>query len=142
MVQDIRRIILSETELAAAIESYRRVTPDFLPTGTMKSCKPCDLQHIAVLVEVAAGNTVKDVELKLSCGDLLRPLIRFCLENNIMLPRDGKKAVMIANGLIALHVTLDLDVDCTELVNPMRTSHIAGMSPADLLPKTAQAAKR
>ncbi len=137
MVQDMRRIILSEEELVSAIESYRRMTPSFLPEGTVKTCAPSDA-HVSVTLQVPAGNSTNDVELKLSCADLLKPLIRFCLENNIILPRDGKKVALISQGQVILGITLDLNVDCSEFISPMRLSHLANLSPADLMPKMAK----
>ena len=124
MVQDIRRIILSEEEITSAIESYRRMTKGFLPEGIISSCKACDEQNVSIMMKAADGNTANDVELKLSCADLLRPLVRFCLENNIMLPRDGKKTALISKNQIMLCITLDLDFDLTETAKPMSISHL------------------
>ncbi|MBI3419163.1 MAG: hypothetical protein HY053_03415 [Proteobacteria bacterium] len=38
---------------------------------------------------------------------LLDPLIHFCIENNILLPRRGRKSVIFEDGLPALYVEMD-----------------------------------
>jgi hypothetical protein len=131
MVMDIRRVTLSEYELTAALVSYQRVTPEFYPTGKIIDCKPtADGKILATLENDSQSPRRWEVTLKPS--DALKPLIRFCLENNIMLPRNGQKSVSIADNRVALYVVLNLDVDLAGSLDPMRVTHLNAVTPADL----------
>jgi hypothetical protein len=131
MVMDIRRITLTEYELTAALMSYQRVTPEFYPSGKIVECKPTNDGKILAILE-NDSQSPRRWEVTLKAVEALKPLIRFCLENNVMLPRNGQKSVSIADNRVALYVVLNLDVDIAGSLDPMRVTHLNSVSPADI----------
>ena len=125
MVQELRRVILSEEELRCALESFRRVAPTFLPPGTIETCAPTSGDELHVVINFTSDSASSKSEVKLSCAALLKPIIRFCIESNIMLPRDGKKSIMLTNSQVTLCISLDLNIDLAEHIKPLYMSQLA-----------------
>jgi hypothetical protein len=122
MVREVRGIMLSLDEVQNAFVCYQRMTPHFLPHSLIKGCKT-ETDGVTLMVETASGgnSTQRSSELTLRGIDVLRPLIRYCIENNIMLPREGRKSVLIKKDLIALHIEL-IAVGHGAPSGPMRVS--------------------
>lgn len=68
MVQDVRRVILSEEELISALDAYRRLHPEFLPEGTIDRCQCLETNDVQVSI---LGASAQNAITKLSCGTLL-----------------------------------------------------------------------
>lgn len=126
MVQDIRNIVLSMDEILTAFEGYKRITPSFLPNAEILDCKIKD-KGVVLTTESNQDNVPKRQEVAYQGIDVLKPLIRFCIENNIMLPRDGKKSILYEESAIIMHVELDLSQDMPTVVSPMQMSHAEKM---------------
>jgi hypothetical protein len=123
MAQDIRNIILSLDEVLSAFACYQRVTPAFLPGSAIVGCKTLN-NAIVLSVETLQDDIKQNSELCLAGIDLMRPLIRFCIENNIMLPREGRKSLMIESDKIIMHIELDLNAEMPATVSPMHLKHL------------------
>ena len=130
MVQEVRDIILSLDEVAGAFESYRRMTPGFVPAGSVIT--GCATSGESVVVQYAV-DTAPSTQNSLTCSgaDVLRPMIRYCIENNIMLPRDGKKSILFEKDCVKMHIELDLHTDLPAALNPMRINHMNGVPPKE-----------
>lgn len=126
MARDIRNIILSLDEIQSAFTCYQRVTPEFLPASTIVGCKTL-ANAIVLSVETPQGETLESSELCVTGIDLMRPLIRFCIENNIMLPREGRKSLIIEPDKIILHIELDLAAEMPAALSPMHLKHLEMM---------------
>ena len=128
MVQEIRKIILSMDEVLTAFDGYQRITPGFVPEGKIVDCRTADP---SVILIVAVDGSTSGQKREVACQglDLLRPMIRFCIENNIMLPFSGKKSIIVEKDNITLLIELDLLSDLPALVRPMSTSHLEKLSP-------------
>ena len=124
MVQDIRKIGFTNNELLTAFECYGRTTPKFLPGGKILSCNPVDDDGVNIRIAMEYGSTVHEVEFIYRGNDVLKPLILFCIENNIMLPRDGRKSFAIVEGRAIVTIELDLDLDLTAAMAPLTNEHI------------------
>ena len=111
MVQEVRRIILSQAEIICAFDSYRRMSPQFLPLGQIIDCKPQNNGSVLLLLDIPAGSGFHQTEITLKDTDVLLPIIRFCLENNIMLPKAGKKSIIVNNNVLALDIKINMDTD-------------------------------
>ncbi|MDD3288176.1 MAG: hypothetical protein PHX43_04125 [Alphaproteobacteria bacterium] len=120
MAQEIRNIILSPEELVATVESYRRTTPHFLPDGKIVECKALNDESIVVGVETTYGNSTQRADFTFKAADFFKPLLRFCLENNIVLPFGGKKFVSIVNGSVSLQIVLRMDAEVMDNVSPLQ----------------------
>jgi hypothetical protein len=107
MVEEVRKIMLSMDEIKAAYEAYRVTAPGFLPEGTILGCQTRE-DAVIVSIDASSSDTKKQYEVILRGIDVLRPLIRFCIENSIMLPRDGKKSVLIDKTRIVLVIELTM----------------------------------
>ena len=131
MVMDIRRITLTEFELTAAMIAYQRVTPEFYPMGKIVDCRPTNDGKILATLE-NDSQSPRRWEITFKPVEALKPLIRFCLENNVMLPRNGQKSVSVADSRVALYVVLNLDVDLAGSLDPLRVTQLNSVTPADL----------
>jgi hypothetical protein len=126
MVQEVRKIVLSLEEVQCAFEGYQRITPDFLPKGVIADCQTSD-DGVVLTVEQAYGGALQNSQIVCKGLNVLKPIIRFCIENNIMLPRDGKKTIIVSKDSVTMHIELDLYTDLPSSLNPMRISHLKGL---------------
>ncbi len=133
MVQEVRRIMLTPEELVSAFESYRRMTPGFLPEGRIVSCIPLGDGAIKVLLKMPENTLPTKSEFVFKDMDAVNPLIRFCIENNIMLPRSGQKSLFIKDGTASLYVVLNLNIDLAGYLSPMRVDQTKAVSPGDIV---------
>ena len=116
MVQELRRISFTKAETLAALEGYRRMTENFLPPGTITAFEMLS----ATSIKVAIQTDLPTPEVIILQEDkVAQPLIRFCLENNIPLPRSGRKSVTVTPEAVCLTVALDLDTHLAD--SPDRT---------------------
>lgn len=113
MPRETRQIALSDDELIQAIRSYRRMQPDFLPQGPVLRAsftRTEDLDtRLTVAVRMRYGASEQEVEVQLQEADLLPLLVRFCLENNIPVPRRGEKKAQLIDGAAVLHIEFSTD---------------------------------
>ena len=137
MVQESRKITFSTSELGAAFEAYGCRTPKFLPTGKLIACELVDEDGVKLSFAMEYGCSTHDVEFIYRGLDVLRPLILFCIENNIMMPRDGRKAFSIIDGQAVLQIDLDLDIDLSSTTAPLTSEHIRLIKDNGVMQKTA-----
>jgi hypothetical protein len=126
MVQEVRKIVLSTDELITAYEAHRRMTPHFLPEGKIIGCHMSS--NGTVTVTLAQSDGLPPTFVTFKGMDVVKPLIRFCLENNVILPRDGRKSLSVTEGGATLCVTLNLHVDMVDSFVPMRTVHMTALT--------------
>jgi hypothetical protein len=121
MVQEVRRIILSKDELISALDCHGRRTPNFIPAGKIAAIDPAGDHGIAIRVVAMADDYELSATLTMRDTRLLMPVIRYCIENNIWLPPQGRKSIEIRGGEVALCIEIDtdIDIDCP-MSGPMR----------------------
>lgn len=107
MVQEVRRIMFSNDELIAAYESHARMSSGFLPEGTIINCKP---QNGCVLVTIS-GPSGHVSDLLFHEPEAIRPLIRYCLEHNILLPKGGQKSLFCKDGCASLYIVYSPEME-------------------------------
>ena len=93
MPREIRHIMFSIEELELALKSYNRIEKKKLYHGTLTGCQIEPGKGISFTLaedQEAVGTKTKNV---LEFSVLLEPLVRFCIENNIVLPRASNKIV-------------------------------------------------
>ena len=110
MPQEYRLITLSNEELGVALASHRRVNPDFLPPGVM-TVFLVTATGLEVTVAGADGATQRS---SLDFAALAEPLITFCLDSNIKLPRAAEKRAVVSDGALALEMRLDSEAAALE----------------------------
>jgi hypothetical protein len=105
MPWEARQIGLSTAELLDAVQSYRRRVEDFLPRGQITRCVPSDAA-VQVTVEASYSGTTHKLDYQIDPETLREVAVRFCIANNIPIPRAGEKRVRITGEGIVLEITL------------------------------------
>lgn len=106
MVKELRKIILDNEEFVAALESYKRTNFEFLPAGKVIQCTLKANEPVVVGLETSSFNKIKTTDFTFSPPELMEPLIRFCIENNVMLPRNSRKSVLIGDNQAVLFLQI------------------------------------
>jgi hypothetical protein len=107
MARERRKIILSKREVIDAVRSFRRVNHGFLPFGNIVDCTIAGNGGVSVAIAMAYGQETREMSFALKESDVLELLIRFCIENNIRIPKHGAKAPVVVDGELALAIRLD-----------------------------------
>jgi hypothetical protein len=105
MPWEARQIGLSIAEVLDAIQSYRRRVEDFLPRGQITRCVPMDAA-MQVTVDASYSGTTHKLDYQIDPDTLREIAVRFCIENNIPIPRSGEKKVRVTSEGIVLEITL------------------------------------
>ena len=107
MAVELRRIILSRDELSSALVSFRRANEGSIPAGAIKDCEVGRDATCLIKIEPSSdsGDAMRDVTI--APPTLTDVLIRFCLENNVALPRSGRKRAVGHAGQAALEIHVD-----------------------------------
>ncbi len=124
-MQDLRRVSFSKEELLCAFEAYSRKTPGFLPEGLLLNCTPRLTTEEGCSISATINTPSGNKELVFRDTEVLQVLILFCIENNVMLPRDGQKLFVVMDAHACLLVELNLDLDLG--LDPMTTEDIANL---------------
>jgi len=109
MVKEMRKIILSTDEIIAALDSYKRTNFEFLPPGKITHCVLKNGAPVTVGIETMYANKIQTTEFNLEPAKLLDPLIRFCIENNIVLPLNSRKSALVGEDQAALFIQMNTD---------------------------------
>jgi hypothetical protein len=109
-----RQIMLSEAEVLHAVQIYRRVCPEFLPHGEVTGLTlvpKSDGGGVQLTIDFSMiyGKTRQTISIQAVETDVVDLLIRCCLENNIPIPRAGRKSATVMNGMLALIICSDDD---------------------------------
>lgn len=104
MPLELRKIFLTGDELIDGLKSFRRVNEDFLPQGDIVSTKINEDLTVGVSVRAAYRGGTQDADFTVGKDDLLEILIRFCIENNIPIPRQGAKKVIGVSNRLGLEI--------------------------------------
>ena len=105
MPWETRQIGLSNAEVLDAVQSYRRRVEDFLPRGQITRCVPLEAA-VQVTVEASYSGTTHKLDYQIDADTLREVAVRFCIENNIPIPRSGDKKVRITGEGIVLEIAL------------------------------------
>ena len=114
MIHEIRQIIFSTEEIKRAFISYRKVVPEFMPNGEVTGCNPAPNGEVSLDVTVRNDNQIIMKKILMKRIDVVKPIIRFCVDCGIKLPRQGKKSITVGEGTITLVVQLTTQVELIE----------------------------
>ncbi len=106
MATELRRIFFDPAELLEATQSYLRANVEIIGAVTVVSVKAGKDGSLAVgfVRPTQPGQPQGDITLQPE--QALDLLVRFCLENNIPMPRQGTKAAVACGDSIALQIKL------------------------------------
>lgn len=120
MAAELRYIVLSNGEVESGIQAYRRMNSDFLPAGDITSWTVNDDQTMTIEMDVKGGSTVNHVTFTVDGDEVTAILVRFCIENNIVVPRAGRKDWHLQGGKVTLRIRLN-DKELTTAYDEMET---------------------
>jgi hypothetical protein len=110
LVREFRRIKPNRQELILALEAHNRMTLDFPPVG-----KILELIGLGDAIEIKMSVMSDDYDLVATMtrrgNRLLIPIIRYCVENNVTLPRAGTKPIDIEEDGLSLCIAIDTEMD-------------------------------
>ncbi len=109
MIQETRTIVFGSEDLLKAINSYRQHKTGFLPPGKILYYKTND-GGVFVGIEMTYSGKKDKLDIPVSRQHLLDLLVRFCIENNIVLPARGVKNVSFREGQAVLRIELETEV--------------------------------
>ena len=93
-----------------AIVAYDRMSPDPIIAGQVVGCRLEENQPVQTTNRIVEKDEPTEITMTLKPLFLRRALVRYCIENNIMIPRDSEKTVAVRKGKIALVIKMPLDV--------------------------------
>jgi hypothetical protein len=108
MPREIRQIILSKEEFTGAIKSYRRTAQDALPHGDIESYRVTTAGSVQLNMKTYYGGGQQNITIDLSSKHIIEILVRFCIENNIMIPKNSNKSYQVQGDEISLVITMDM----------------------------------
>jgi hypothetical protein len=126
-MEELRRIMFSNEELLCAFRSFARKTPTPPLSEDILSCSPVEDPSSGSIIKIevkASPDNPNASEVVYASAEVLPRLVLFCLANNIMLPRFGKKTFEVFNSRASLVVRLNLEFDLSFEEAPMRSEDI------------------
>lgn len=107
MPKELRRIILSDAEMKLAVRSFLRSQASSNSDYAIQAVNVADDAGPVLECIGKSATTDTTTTIRLDKENLQKILVRFCLENNIAIPRAGRKTVVVNGGSIALQIALD-----------------------------------
>ena len=107
MASELRQIVLSTEEFTSSLNSFRRTHADFLPTGEIVKWEAGDNGTLDITVNIKGGSTINKMTFTVEPDDIIDILVRFCMENNIPVPRAGDKKWRSCDKGITLSISLN-----------------------------------
>ena len=109
MPSEIRHIVFSPAEVAAAIREYRRHVGRPLPTGTLRRFE----MHpgnggVRASFDIIADHTIPAASWDVGSAEISEALILYCGAHNIPLPTGGIKTLQRFGESLLLIVTVNL----------------------------------
>lgn len=108
MPREIRQIILSKEEFSGAIKSYRRAAQDALPQGDIESYCVSPAGTVQINMKTYFGGSQQNITIDLNSNHIVKILVRFCIENNIMIPKNSDKKFQLQGSEVFLVITMDM----------------------------------
>ena len=109
MPSEIRHIVFSAAEVAAAIREYRRHVGRPLPTGTLRRFEMMPGKGgVRASFDIAPENAVPTQSWEVGGAELTDALILYCGAHNIPLPSAGGKALQRFGDSLLFIVTVNL----------------------------------
>ena len=106
MPREHRQIIFAEDELLSAMIAHDRTLESKVIEGEAVACAVGAGPIVELESRVRDGNVWRNQKISLPLEFVLHSLIRYCLENNIMIPRAGRKTVALNDGDVCLEISI------------------------------------
>ena len=106
MPKELRQIIFSHRELTHAVVAHNRIAEDKVLYGDLASCTLGEDLIIRAECRIRDGGTVRSLQVNLTEDFTREALIRYCLENNIPIPRSGSKQLRLIEDEACLEISI------------------------------------
>lgn len=103
MAREFHQIVFSLDEVMRAVSAYRRNHPDFLPAGTVKR-HVLSGTKLTLSIELTYAGNRQIMDFVLDASQLADPIVKFCAENNIAVPRADRRNMKFANNELILEL--------------------------------------
>lgn len=103
MPQEFHRIVFSIDEVVRAVSAFRRTHADFLPPGAIRRHALAG-QKLTLAIEMSYAGNNQLIEFTLDSRQLLEPLIKFCAENNIGVPRADRRRLKVGERDVTMEM--------------------------------------
>lgn len=108
MPRELRQIILTKDEVVSAINSYKRTSPEALPQGDVLSYSANTNGGIKIGMKIYYGANEQNLDIDLNGTHIVQLLAKFCIENNIMLPRNAEKSFKLVNDELVFIIRINM----------------------------------
>ncbi|MCC7046093.1 MAG: hypothetical protein IT562_05205 [Alphaproteobacteria bacterium] len=103
MAREFHQIMFSLDEVMRAVTAYRRNHADFLPAGTIKR-HVLSGSKLTLSIELTYAGNRQILDFALDATQLTDPIIKFCAENNIAVPRADRRNIKFTNSELILEL--------------------------------------
>lgn len=110
MPKEFRQIFFSQEELTEAVIAHNRIEEDKVLYGDLASCVLGEDLIIRVECRIRDGDTLRSLTVNLTEDFTREALIRYCLENNIPIPRSGSKQLRLVEDEACLEIRLKPEI--------------------------------
>lgn len=107
MPLELRKIVFRQHELVGVLQAHNRIAESKAFRGELVSCRLTPAPGVVAEVRGggAANGTIVETEIPIAFAQ--EALVRYCRENNIILPPGSMKSVEVHNGCMVLVVGHD-----------------------------------
>ncbi len=105
MPSEFRDIVFSNDEVVAALEAHDRLQPEQVIGANVSDMSVEGGSGLQATLRIKDPDG--DREVMVSQDTLREALVRFCIENNIMVPRRGKKSSFMGKTTATLRIKID-----------------------------------
>ena len=106
MPKEFRQIFFSHEELTHAVVAHNRIAEEKVLYGDLAACTLGEDLIIRAECQIRDGGTVRSLQVTLTEDFTREALIRYCLENNIPIPRSGSKQLRLVDDEACLEISI------------------------------------
>ncbi|MCC6467331.1 MAG: hypothetical protein IT563_03330 [Alphaproteobacteria bacterium] len=103
MAREFHQIVFSLEEVMRAVTAYRRNHADFLPAGTIKR-HVLSGSKLTLSIELNYSGNRQILDFSLDATQLADPIVKFCAENNIAVPRADRRSMKFTNSELIMEL--------------------------------------
>jgi hypothetical protein len=103
MPKEFHQIVFSLKEVVGALDAYRRNHADFLPPGPIQR-HALSGSKLTLSIEMPYAGNRQLLDFTLDANQLIDPMIKFCAENNIVVPRADRRVMKFDNEELILEL--------------------------------------
>jgi hypothetical protein len=108
MIAESRSLIFTRDDVVAAVLSFARERPEFLPDGELLEVQIEGSAAPELCIRLQVPDRIFETTIRLSAEQLAAVMIHFCIAKRIPIPRRSRKEIRhAASGGIQLLIAMD-----------------------------------